>query len=222
MLTAWPRSAQWTAAVLLAGVVGLLGYHAYGGMRFGTRASQRQEDDGPIYRVDINRARAAELNQLPGIGPKLADRIVSYRKANGSFRSIDELRRVPGIGPKTLERIRSWICVEPADVPPETPVQQISRSAMATAPGKSKKEALLNGPLININLATQSELQHLPRIGPKLSERIIEERAKKPFQSVDDLRRVKGIGLKTLANLRPYITAGDDHPPEITSANKMP
>jgi len=221
LLTAWPRSAQWTAAVLLAGVVGLLGYHAYAGMRFGTRASQRLEKDGPIYRVDINRARAAELNQLPGIGPKLAERIVSYRNANGPFRSIDDLRRVSGIGPKTLERIRSWICVEPADVPPETPVQQISRSAMGTAPGKSKKEALLNGPLININFATQSELQRLPRIGPKLSERIIEERAKKPFQSVDDLRRVKGIGPKTLANLRPYITAGDD-PPEITSANRMP
>jgi len=221
LLTAWPRSAQWTAAVLLAGVVGLLGYHAYAGMRFGTRASQRLEKDRPIYRVDINRARAAELNQLPGIGPKLAERIVSYRNANGPFRSIDDLRRVSGIGPKTLERIRSWICVEPADVPPETPVQQISRSAMGTAPGKSKKEALLNGPLININFATQSELQRLPRIGPKLSERIIEERAKKPFQSVDDLRRVKGIGPKTLANLRPYITAGDD-PPEITSANRMP
>src|SRR6516165_8127245 len=220
LLTTWPKSAQWTAAALLAGIIGLLGYHAYAGMRFGTRASELR-DDGPIYRMDLNRARAAELNQLPGIGPKLAERIVSYRNANGPFRSIDDLRRVSGIGPKTLERIRSWICVEPADVPPDTPVQQISRSAMGTAPGKSKKEALLNGPLININFATQSELQRLPRIGPKLSERIIEERAKKPFQSVDDLRRVKGIGPKTLANLRPYITAGDD-PPEITSANRMP
>jgi competence protein ComEA len=221
LLTTWPRSAQWTAAVLLAGVVGLLGYHAYAGMRFGTRPSDRVEQDGPVYRVDINRARAAELNQLPGIGPKLAERIVSHRQANGAFHSIDELRKVSGIGPKILERIRPWICIDPGAAPLEAPIQQTSRSTKGIAAGISKKEAFLIGQLININLASQAELQRLPRIGPKLSERIIAERAKKPFQSVDDLRRVKGIGPKTLANLRPYITVGDD-PPEITSANRMP
>ncbi len=221
LLTAWPRSAQWTAAVLLAGVIGLLGYHAYAGMRFGTRASEHRDPGGPIYRIDLNRARAPELNQLPGIGSQLSQRIVAYRKTNGLFRSIDDLRKVPGIGPKTLERIRSWVCVDPGDVQTETPIRQTNTPTKSTAPGKSKKEALLTGPPININLASQTELQRLPRIGPKLSERIIDERAKKPFQSVDDLRRVKGIGPKTLANLRPYITV-DDPPPEITSVPKIP
>jgi competence protein ComEA len=219
LLTTWPKSAQWTAAALLAGIIGLLGYHAYAGMRFGTRASELR-DDAPIYRMDLNRARAAELNQLPGIGTTLAERIVNYRKAHGPFHSIDDLRGVSGIGPKTLERIRPWVCVESSEANSDVPVPQ-KRLARSNAPGKSKKEALLTGPPININLASQVELMRLPRIGPKLSERIIEERAKGPFKSVDELRRVKGIGPKTLANLRPFITAGED-PLEITSANKVP
>jgi competence protein ComEA len=220
LFTAWPKSAQWTAAALLAAIIGLLSYHAYAGMRFGTRASEHR-DDGPIYRMDLNRAPAAELNQLPGIGTKLAERIVTYRITHGPFRSIDDLRQVSGIGPKTLERMRPWVCVEPGEAAAEAPVPKPSPLAKTTAPGKSKKEALLTGAPININLASQAELMRLPRIGPKLSERIIEERAKGPFKSVDELRRVKGIGPKTLANLRPFITAGED-PLEITSANKMP
>ena len=219
LFTAWPKSAQWTAALLLAGIIGLLGYHAYAGMRFGTRASEHR-DDGPLYRMDLNRAGAAELNQLPGIGTTLAQRIVTYRITYGPFRSIEDLRRVSGIGPKTLERIRPSVCVEPGQAATDAPPPKPSRLAKTTAAGKSKKEALLTGPPININLASQAELMRLPRIGPKLSERIVEERAKGPFKSVDDLRRVKGIGPKTLANLRPFITVGYD-PLEITSANKM-
>jgi competence protein ComEA len=52
--------------------------------------------------VDLNRASAAELEELPGVGPVLAGRIVSYRDENGPFRSIDQLIEVPGIGPAVL------------------------------------------------------------------------------------------------------------------------
>jgi competence protein ComEA len=62
---------------------------------------------GPI---DINRAGADELKQLPGIGPKMSERIIEARKKQ-SFRSVDELRRVPGIGPKRLEQLRPHVTV---------------------------------------------------------------------------------------------------------------
>jgi competence protein ComEA len=55
--------------------------------------------------VDINRATAAELQSLPGIGPVIAERIVDYRQANGPFRSFQELERVSGIGPRLRERL---------------------------------------------------------------------------------------------------------------------
>ena len=65
-------------------------------------------------------------------------------------------------------------------------------------------------PVPSINRASAEELEDLDGIGPTLSQRIVEERRKGPFQSVDDLRRVRGIGKKTLENLRPHITVGGD------------
>lgn len=63
-------------------------------------------------RLNVNRATAAELERLPGIGPALAARIVAHREAHGPFRTVDELVRVPGIGPKTLAALRDLVTVE--------------------------------------------------------------------------------------------------------------
>src|SRR5256885_2257079 len=73
----------------------------------------------------------------------------------------------------------------------------------AAAPTKGKKESTLPEP-ININTATLAELQKLPGIGPKLSQRIVDERTLRgPFKTVEELRRVAGIGVKTMDRLRP-------------------
>lgn len=55
--------------------------------------------------VDVNRAQIKELEQITGIGPVLAARIVATRQRFGRFRSPDDLLRVPGIGPVVLPRI---------------------------------------------------------------------------------------------------------------------
>jgi competence protein ComEA len=68
----------------------------------------------------------------------------------------------------------------------------------------SKKVDSLREP-IDVNRAAVEELQKLPGVGPKLAQRIADERMKKPFAAVDDLRRVSGIGPKTLEKLRPFI-----------------
>jgi len=61
---------------------------------------------------------------------------------------------------------------------------------------------------INVNTAPKSALEALPGIGPALSERIRTYRAtQRPFQHVDELKRVRGIGAKTLADLRPLVRA---------------
>ncbi|WP_051704160.1 helix-hairpin-helix domain-containing protein [Glycomyces sp. NRRL B-16210] len=61
--------------------------------------------------VNVNIAGAAELVALNGIGPVLADRIIAYREANGSFQSIDELAEVSGIGAALLEQLREQVTV---------------------------------------------------------------------------------------------------------------
>lgn len=61
--------------------------------------------------IDINRADAAALESLPGVGPALAARIVAHREANGPFAGVEALVDVAGIGPKTLERMRAMVVV---------------------------------------------------------------------------------------------------------------
>ena len=63
---------------------------------------------GPL---DLNRASAAELEQLPGIGPALAARIVAHREAEGPFASPRDLLEVSGIGEKTLARFEDRLRV---------------------------------------------------------------------------------------------------------------
>ena len=63
----------------------------------------------PDMRIDINEAGPAELDLLPGIGPKLAERITADRRALGRFTSVSDLQRVRGVGPVTVERIRPYV-----------------------------------------------------------------------------------------------------------------
>jgi competence protein ComEA len=63
--------------------------------------------------VNINTATAAELETLPGIGPKTADTIVKYREANGPFETVEDIMDVPGIGEGTFEKIKDGITVGP-------------------------------------------------------------------------------------------------------------
>jgi competence protein ComEA len=162
--------------------------------------------------LDLNLATKAELRLIPGIGDALAQRIIDHRQRLGSFRNVDELRKVAGIGPKTLERIRHQLFVAPEEsfvsegdgevMSTESKPRTIPRASTVT-----KKATELKQP-IDINRASQADLQKLPGIGPKLSQRILDERAKAAFKSVEELRRVSGIGVKTLDKLRPYVTIG--------------
>lgn len=61
--------------------------------------------------LDLNRASAAELEELPGIGPTLAGRIVARRTEQGPFRTVEELREVPGIGEKLFSQIAPLVTV---------------------------------------------------------------------------------------------------------------
>jgi competence protein ComEA len=62
------------------------------------------EGDGAL--VDINRASAAELEELPGVGPATAEAIIAHRDQNGPFASVEDLLDVRGIGEAKLEQLR--------------------------------------------------------------------------------------------------------------------
>ena len=62
---------------------------------------------------------------------------------------------------------------------------------------------------VNLNTASAAELATLPGIGPAKAQAIVEHRAKAPFSSPDELRKVKGIGEKLYDSIRERITVGD-------------
>jgi comEA protein len=59
--------------------------------------------------LNINTASTKELQTLPNIGPKMAQRIIDYRKQYGMFTNVDALQNVKGIGAKTLEKLRPFV-----------------------------------------------------------------------------------------------------------------
>jgi competence protein ComEA len=200
---AWPKSAQLATAFLLGLATALLGIHAYGYTRLRCRPSELQRDAAP-YQVDLNRAAEAELVQLPGVGERTARQIVAYREEHGGFHEVEDLQAVHGIGPAKLSNLRPHVRVGEAD-------GVTSAASLPAERRRGKKEESLTEP-IDVNWASLTELQRLPGIGPKMSQRIADERRKAPFRSVDDLRRVSGIGPKTLEKLRPYVTVGGGDP----------
>ncbi len=63
----------------------------------------------PVGPIDVNVASAAELEELPGVGPATATAIVTERERNGPFLDVDDLDRVPGIGPAKLDALRGLV-----------------------------------------------------------------------------------------------------------------
>jgi competence protein ComEA len=61
--------------------------------------------------VNLNTASASQLESLPGIGAKTAQRIVEYRQKNGDFKKVEELMNVKGIGEKTFLKLKPQLTV---------------------------------------------------------------------------------------------------------------
>ena len=69
--------------------------------------------------IDLNTATAKQLEQLPGIGKEIAQRIVDYRADSGPFISINQLMKVKGIGKGKLAKVKEFITIEVATQSPE-------------------------------------------------------------------------------------------------------
>ena len=75
----------------------------------------------PTAKVNLNTASIEQLTTLPGVGPKLAARIVEYRQKSGTFRSTQELMNVKGFGEKSFLKLKPHLTVGAA--PSTTPTR---------------------------------------------------------------------------------------------------
>ncbi|MEE8155825.1 MAG: ComEA family DNA-binding protein [Phycisphaerales bacterium] len=111
---------------LFVSVLLALGLGFAGWLRFHRPVAVLQDvgtDHGPIpglgwpgLRIDVNSAEEAQLDLLPGIGPRLAARIVHERLSKGLFASVDDLARVSGLGPRLIARLRPYAVAEAPDI----------------------------------------------------------------------------------------------------------
>jgi len=94
----------------------------------------------PAKPVNINTATSQELQQVPGIGPATAEKILQMRKSYGAFKSVDDLLAIRGLGPKRLEKMRKYLTVGKA-VAPKSP--QGTAKPAAAKPATPRPNPLL-------------------------------------------------------------------------------
>lgn len=87
------------------------GYSASSTKKVGSTRAGAEKNNSAVQIVRINSAGVSELQQLPGIGPALAQRIVETRNS-GRFTSAEDLLRVPGIGKAKLAKLRDYVEVD--------------------------------------------------------------------------------------------------------------
>lgn len=154
-------------------------------------AGMQQESSGyiaqrsevkPLTRIDINAADAGTLEQLPGIGKVLSERIVRYREALGGFYSVQQLKEVSGINEQLFEQIRPQLMLQS---------------------GKHQQWSLAK--------ITKEQLSQHPYCSKATAEAIIRFRqAKGVIRSVEELKTITEVSPEILARLLPYLKTDTD------------
>jgi competence ComEA-like helix-hairpin-helix protein len=95
----------------------------------------------PTKPVNINTAGALQLQEVPGIGPVTAEKILQMRRSYGPFKSVDDLMAIRGIGPKRLEKMRPFLTVGKA---PNGKTQPASCTTCAKNTPQSESKSPIN------------------------------------------------------------------------------
>jgi len=103
----------------------------------------------PLKPININTATSDELQQVPGIGPVTAEKILQMRKSYGAFKSVDDLLSIRGIGKKRLEKMRKYLTVSKVagagktpgatKSQPQSPVSAADKPRASTPPTETEE-----------------------------------------------------------------------------------
>ena len=152
-------------------------------------------------KVDINSATERQLEGLPGIGKATAGKIIAGRP----YSSADDLAKA-GVSKSTIAKIAPLVTVgsapaaaKPAPAAPATPVAK--PTAPVAAPSGAEK-ATAAASKVDINSATEKQLEELPGVGEATAGKII---AGRPYSSADELAKA-GVSKSTIAKIAPLVT----------------
>ena len=94
----------------------------------------------PAKPVNINTATSEELQQVPGIGPATAQKILQMRKSYGPFKSVDDLLAIRGLGQKRLDKMRKYLTVGKTNLPKTGALSSRPATAPEKPPNKSQEK----------------------------------------------------------------------------------
>ena len=155
-----------------------------------TQTKEKAPAKGESKKIDINSALADELTSLNGVGEATAKKIIAGRP----YASIDDLAKA-GVSKSTISKIRSQVTVGMA---------QSAKSTAAEKPEKKAKEEPKTSGSVDLNQASEKQLEELPGVGSATAKKII---AGRPYASVDDLSKA-GVSKSTITKIRSQVTVG--------------
>ncbi|HWR59804.1 MAG TPA: helix-hairpin-helix domain-containing protein, partial [Thermodesulfovibrionales bacterium] len=166
--------------------------------------------------VDLNTASQQDIEGLKGVGSATAKKII----ANRPYKSVDELSKA-GLSAKKIEALKPLVKVGSAAAPQPAKAETKAAKVPEASPKTTTKAAQAKAPagLVDLNTADQKTIESLPGIGPKTAEEIIKGR---PYKSVDDLGKVKGISKGKMDALKSLVTVNSPKSPQPVPASAAP
>jgi DNA uptake protein ComE-like DNA-binding protein len=150
------------------------------------KAEKPARADATAALPDLNKATESQLEEVPGIGAAYAKKIIAGRP----YKSVDDLSKA-GLSAAAVKRIKPLVTV----------------GEMATAHTVAKPIQSSGAPeRLDLNKATESELEQVPGIGASYAKKIIADR---PYKSIDDLSKA-GIPAATIARIKSFVTVGGE------------
>jgi competence protein ComEA len=190
------RTRPWIAAVLSVGF-------------FIPAAAALAKNEKSAAKVDINSASVKDLEALPGVGAATAKKIIAGRP----YASVADLSKA-GISASTITKITPLVTVGAAPAPAPAPADKSAK----TRPPSGEKKAATAPSAVDLNSASQKELEALPGVGPATAKKIV---AGRPYASVADLSKA-GVSASTIEKVRGLVVVGASRPARVSAPAAVP
>jgi DNA uptake protein ComE-like DNA-binding protein len=175
-------------------ILGLTGL----GLSLALAGLARGAEKSATQQVNLNTASEKDLEALPGVGPATAKKIIAGRP----YAAVADLAKA-GVPAKTIAEITPLVTVGTGAAPAAAAPAAEAKTGESRAPKPARAATASAGP-VDLNTASEKDLEGLPGVGPATAKKII---AGRPYAAVADLGKA-GVPAKTIAEITPLVTVG--------------